>query len=78
MEMSPVFPFCVPVAAGIVFVFMGNPLKSRYPIVTYNRGFCRAKKMINFLVFKKTDFTFSPRNNPDNLLSCQWIHDPDQ
>jgi len=23
--MSPVFPFCVPVAAGIVFVFMGNP-----------------------------------------------------
>jgi len=25
MEMSPVFPFCVPVAAGIVFVFMGNP-----------------------------------------------------
>jgi hypothetical protein len=25
MGMSPVFPFCVPVAAGIVFVFMVNP-----------------------------------------------------
>jgi len=25
MEMPLVFPFCVPAAAGIVFVFMGNP-----------------------------------------------------
>gem|GEM_PF-3447112 len=25
MEMLLVFPFCVPVAAGIVFVFMGKP-----------------------------------------------------
>jgi len=28
MEMSLVFPFCVPVAAGIVCVFMGNPVVS--------------------------------------------------
>ena len=27
MEMPLVFPFCVPVATGIVFVFMGNPLE---------------------------------------------------
>jgi len=27
MEMEIPFPFCVPVAAGIVSVFMGNPLK---------------------------------------------------
>jgi len=25
MEMSLVFPFCVPAAAGIMSVFMGNP-----------------------------------------------------
>jgi len=36
MEMSPVFPFCVPVTAGIVFVFMGNPkisTKCESPII---------------------------------------------
>jgi hypothetical protein len=27
MEMPLVFLFCVPVATGIVFVFMGNPLR---------------------------------------------------
>jgi hypothetical protein len=29
MKMELPFPFCVPVAAGIVSVFMGNPLKKR-------------------------------------------------
>jgi len=31
MEMSLVFPFCVPVAAGIVCVYMGNPVLKEQP-----------------------------------------------
>jgi len=39
MEMSPVFPFCVPVTAGIVFVFMGNPnISTKLRISYYRRG----------------------------------------
>jgi len=30
MEMEIPFPFCVPVAAGIVSVFMGNPIFQRF------------------------------------------------
>jgi len=30
MEMEIPFPFCVPVAAGIVSVFMGNPMVQRF------------------------------------------------
>jgi len=55
MEMSPVFPFCVPVAAGIVFVFMGNPkISTNYesPGIGGDRA-CPPEPLLRFaMVFK--------------------------